>query len=251
MPDDQNPNEHAVRTVEWLTSNSFKLQNQWNQETWQKYGETQVSALDFTFKNNASDAADILQNWSIEPNYNAGSDHYATFFTLGGGEEEIVNLTEAKYNWKGMDAERFTKTLDRELHDNWDQYNTMFGPLKNDVQPPTREEVDNATNFLLNCMTKAAEDAVPRRRPSPQAKAWWTPKLSQARANVNKARADASTRYKTLGHPDPEALQHVKHYAAVAGRLYKKTKREFYAEVIRATGPHNFWDLKKWTQGSR
>jgi hypothetical protein len=44
-----------------------------------------------------------------------GSDHYATFFTLGRGEEEIVNLTEAKYNWKGMDAEQFTKTLDREL----------------------------------------------------------------------------------------------------------------------------------------
>ena len=251
MPEDQNPNERAVRTAEWLATNGFELQNQWNQETWRKYGETQVSALDFTFRNNASNAANILQNWSIEPNYNAGSDHYATFFTLGGGEEEIVSLSEAKYNWKGMDVEQFTKTLDRELRDDQGRFNATFGPLKNNVQPPTREQVDTATNFLLNSMTKAAEAAVPRRRPSPRAKAWWTPKLSQARANLNDARADASAKCKALGHPDPEAIQRVKHFAAVADRLYKKTKQEFYAEVIRATGPQNFWDLKKWTQGSR
>ena len=215
MPKDQNPNERAVRTAEWLTSNGFELQNQWNQETWQKFGETQASTLDFTFRNNASDAANILQKWSIEPNFNVGSDHYATFFALGRGEEEIVNLTKAKYNWKGMDAKHFTKTLDRELHDNQDQYNTTFTPLKNDTQHPTQEELDNATNFLLNCMTKAAEEAVPRRCPSPWAKAWWIPKLSQARSNLNDARADAHARYETLGHRDPEAVQQVKHYAAV------------------------------------
>jgi hypothetical protein len=251
MPEDQNPNERAVRTADWLSTNGFDLQNQWNQETWRKYGETQTSALDFTFKNDACEAANILQNWTIEPNSNAGSDHYATFFSLGGGEEEIVNLTEAKYNWKGMDAERFTKSLDRELHLNQDTYNDTFGPLGNATQPPTREDIDNATQFLLNGMSKAAEEAVPRRRPSPRAKAWWTPKLSQARDNLNKARSDASAIHKTLGLPDPEAVQRVKHYAAVADRLYKKTKREFYAEVIRSTGPQNFWDLKKWTQGSR
>lgn len=98
MPADQQPNERGVQTSEWLTTNSFRLQNEWNQETWQKYGKSHVSALDYTFRNNASDASNILQNWSIEPDYNAGSDHYATFFTLGGGEEEITNISEAKYN---------------------------------------------------------------------------------------------------------------------------------------------------------
>ena len=219
-------------------------------EMWQKYGETQVSALDFTFRNNTSDAANILQNWSIKPSYNAGSDHYATFFMLGGGEDEIVNLSEAKYNWKGVDAEQFTKTLSRELHDNQEQFNIKFSPLKNNVELPTRKEVDMATNFMLNCMSKGAEEAVPQCRPSPRAKAWWTPKLSQARANLNEARAHASARCKTLGHPDPIAKQQVKHFAAVANCLYKKTKQEFYAEVIRTMGPQNFWDLKKWTQGS-
>src|SRR6266849_2617545 len=251
MPADQHPNERAVQTSEWLTTNGFRLQNEWNQETWRKYGESQVSALDYTFRNNASDTSNILQNWSIEPDYNAGSDHYATFLTLGGGEEEITNISEAKYNWKGVDKNLFTDRVDRELHEDVEKHNTIFGTLMNTTPMPTRTEVDAATYFMLECMTTAAEVATPWRRTSPRAKPWWTQKLSQARKDLNDARAEASAAHQLTGEPDPEAAQHVRHLTAVADRLYKKTKRDYYTELIRKTTPQNFWELMKWTRGNR
>ena len=129
MYNNQNPNEQAILIDEWLSNRGFTLHNEWNQETWCKYGETQVSALNFTFQNQVAEARNILQEWSIEPDSNARSNHYATFAMLGGGVDEIVNLTEAKYNWKGMDKTRFTKALFHKLHSNKARYNEAFGPL--------------------------------------------------------------------------------------------------------------------------
>lgn len=150
-----------------------------------------------------------------------------------------------------MDTGLFTDSLYRELHSIPERHEELFDPLKPGMQPPSQAQVNNATNFLLECMTSAAETAVPRRRPSLRAKPWWTNELSQARNNVNEARAHASARFKELGHPDPVAVQTVKHLAAVSDRLYKRTKRRFYEEVVRAAGPRNFWDMRKWTNGSR
>ena len=252
MPNNQNPNERAVRTSEWLTNNKFDLQNEWNQETWCKYGGSQVSALDFTFQNQATKARNILQNWSIERELNAGSDHYATFATLGGGEDEIVNLTEAKYNWKGMDAETFTKTLSHELHADSDRYDKMFGPLiHNDIRATTPTEIDAATDFFQSCMTAAAAKAVPLHRSSPHAKPWWTPQLTEARRILRQARSTARDATIALGYPDEGATRYVTHCANVADRLYKKTKRHFYEEVVKNATATTFWEMRKWTTGSR
>jgi hypothetical protein len=65
------------------------------------------SALDFTFQNQAAEARNILQNWSIEPELNAGSDHHATFATLGGGEDKIINMTEAKLQLERDGRDKF------------------------------------------------------------------------------------------------------------------------------------------------
>jgi len=118
-----------------------------------------------------------------------------------------VNISEAKYNWKGIDANLFTDVVDRELHEDKDRHSAIFAPLRNAAQPPTRQEVDAATYFMLECMSTAAEVAVPCRRSSPRAKPWWTRKLSQARKNLNDARAEASTAYQIIGQPDPGAVQ--------------------------------------------
>ena len=65
-PPGHQPNEHAENTVEWLTTGTFKLENDWNQETWHAFGSNATSALDFTFKNAAAIVTHALQGWSIE-----------------------------------------------------------------------------------------------------------------------------------------------------------------------------------------
>jgi hypothetical protein len=32
-------------------------------------------------------------------------------FMIGGGEEELMDLTEAKYNWKAADEKQYTEEL--------------------------------------------------------------------------------------------------------------------------------------------
>lgn len=96
----------------------------------------------------------------MECKSNVGSDHYATFATLGGGKGEIINLTETKYNWKGMDATAFTKTLKHALHSNTDKYDEIFGPLKCNAATPN--EINIATAFFQTCMTTVANRCVPR-----------------------------------------------------------------------------------------
>jgi len=115
MTQGRNPTERAVKTIEWLDANGYEIQNEWNQETWCKYGETCMSALDLTFQNNRATSLNIIQNWDVARNINAGSDHYATTFTIGGREDELTDLTEAKYNWKATDEKRYTEELRRLL----------------------------------------------------------------------------------------------------------------------------------------
>lgn len=70
--------------------------------------------------------------------------------------------------------------VDSKLHEDVEKHNTIFGPLKNTTPIPTRTEVDVATYFMLGYMTIAAKVATPQHRTLPQAKPWWTQKLSQA-----------------------------------------------------------------------
>ena len=100
-------------------------------------------------------------------------------------------------------------------------------------------------------MATAADKCVPCHRSSPHAKPWWTPQLTEARCLLRQARATARDTMLVLGHPDEEATQYVKHCANSADRLYKKTKQHFYEEVVKNATATTFWDMRKWTTGSR
>jgi ribonuclease HI len=247
----RNPTARAVKTMEWLDANGYEIQNEWNQETWCKYGETCTSALDLTFQNNRAAGLNIIQNWEVARNINAGSDHYATTFTIGGGEDELTDLTEAKYNWKATDEKRYTEELRRLLEKDRARHAETFDPIRTGDGSMTTQQVDNATAYILKLMTAAADIAVPRRRPSARAKPWWTQELSNIHTQLTEARANASALYKVNGRPNTEAARLVKHLANKTERLIKKTKQNFYENAVKSVGPRNFWDLKKWTMGSR
>jgi Endonuclease-reverse transcriptase len=160
------PDEHAETTVEWLTTNTFKLENKWNQETWHAFGTNSTSALDFTFKNATATEAHVLQNWLIEHEENTRSNHYATFFSIANSNNVLYDLTEAKYNWKDMDGPAFTKELKAVLHEDEDWYNRVFGPLfDHSIHPVMAQILDMAMEALQKCMTKVAEKAAPLRHP--------------------------------------------------------------------------------------
>ena len=251
-PPGRQPDERAENTVEWLTTGTFELENDWNQETWHAFGSNATSALDFTFKNAAAIATHALQGWSIESDENAGSDHYATFFSIANGDDALYDLTEAKYNWKDVDGPTFTKELQAALRDDEDRYDAVFGPLfEHPIIPITTDQLDEATELLHECMAAAANKAVPPRRPSSRSKPWWSPALTKATHERAKARKAAREELAEYGICSQVTADYAKHCAAKFDRLYKKAKRDHHNDIIESATPQNFYDLLQWTKGNR
>lgn len=73
----------------------------------------------------------------------------------------------------------------------------------------------------------------------------------EAHCLLRQACATAQDTMLVLRHLDEEATQYVKHCANSADRLYKKMKQHFYEEVVKNATATTFWDMRKWTTGSR
>ena len=249
---DGNGDQRANDTVSWLYENDFSLRNPHNTTTWQSKSAEFLSPLDLTFTNVKADQVHALTDWSVEKDLNADSDHYAILFSIENTGNEILNLSEAKYNWKHADKQTFTATLHSSLHGNDDEYDEVFGPLRNHgINAVSPIELDRATDYLQEAMQKAAKAAVPIRRPSPRAKPWWTPELSAAMNTVSLARSvigDALTAHREV----TEGMKNnVAHFRAVFRRLFKKTKLSYYNTLVEQATPQTIYSFAKWTRGAR
>ncbi len=76
----------------------------------------------------------------------------------------VHNITEAKYNWKEADEEKFIEALEQELHADEEIFDTTIQQVLNKNRTQTSpEELDNAVRLINVCMECAAEKAVPIR----------------------------------------------------------------------------------------
>ncbi|KAF9516880.1 hypothetical protein BS47DRAFT_1360083 [Hydnum rufescens UP504] len=165
------PIPHAREAVEWLTLNGFNLLNRVDVPTYQSYDGVSLSTLDLTFVNTAGVDENIVRDHTIIPDLACGSDHFATVFSIGEEGTPILNMSEAKYNWKAADQNAFTKALADTLQEDPLAYDLAFGPLnRRDLDAVTPDEIDNAVGYFNACMTKAAEMSVPHRNPSQRSK---------------------------------------------------------------------------------
>ena len=250
-PPNQQPDDQAECIVEWLTWNIFELENKWNQETWHSFGLNATSALDFMFKNAAANASHALQKWSIESDENAGLDHYATFFSIANGDDELFDMMEAKYNWKNVDGPMFTEELVKALREDEDLYDEAFGPLwDHPMQQVLPAQLDKAMEFLHDCMTMAADIAVPKQCPCARSKPWWLPALSKATCKCARTCKAARDEYAETGQCSQETADHARHCAAKFDWMYKKAKHDHHNDIIESATVHNFYDLLQWTKGN-
>ena len=260
MHNGRNADQRAVETAEWLTTNSFELRNEFNQPTWRKEmvgenGQTQIieSALDFTFANWLTNESHILQHWTIEPDQNASSDHFATFFSIVRDGDELVNITDTPYTIRDMPVDKYLKAAAEELqHSDPTGYAEAFRPLRErDTTRPTPQNLDTAAEFLINALKRAVRRTAPERKPSTRGKIYWTPKLTKATEDKIDARKAMRASADAQGGCDTVLAQTYRHFKAVVSRLDRKTKRDFYRKKIKEVSKKNFWDLLKWTKGSR
>ncbi len=88
----------------------------------------------------------------------------------------------------------------------------------------TREEFDQVLEQLTDALVETQEKTVPKRKPSPFAKRWWTADLAKARLNVKRLARDSYRKRNESHNP--------------IHKDYKKARNE-YGEQIRKAKRNN------------
>jgi Endonuclease-reverse transcriptase len=247
---DGNGDQHSQDTVLWLQENDFTIRNPHNLTMWQSKSTEFLSPLDLTFTNQRADDVHALTKWSVEKEFNADSDHYAVFFSIENAGEETANLSQAKFNWKHVNKQTFTKTLYRAIHNN-DGYDEIFRPLStHTIHLVSPLQLDRATEFLQAAMQTAALAVIPMRCPSPCAKPWWTPELTAALNSISEAQTAIGDTL-TMGQEVSEMTKNnVTHLCTVFKCQYWRTKVSYYNSLVEGVTPQTLYSFAKWTWGS-
>lgn len=158
------PSCQAKDFVEWINLRGFVLQNPFNATTHITPNSTTELALDLTFVNATAADMRLVHNWRIDSNLSGTSDHFAILFSVGRCGEEILNPSQARFNWRGADQTEFCEKLMEARGVN--EWKTTFEPIKpnNPLCTPTYEEIDKAFELIMTKTTEAAKATVPRRK---------------------------------------------------------------------------------------
>src|SRR5260370_19543611 len=167
--------------VDWLEGQGFTLQSEKDVHTRTRSGTQQDMVIDLTFANKTACRQGMLQDHNVNSNLALLSDHHALTFKIGDPREIIVNITEAKYNWKDAKEEDFIEALNQELHEDPTLYESSIQwVLNRDHTHATKLKLDKAVRFINRCMECTAEKSIPTHWMCSQSKPCWNRALTSA-----------------------------------------------------------------------
>jgi hypothetical protein len=104
------------------------------------------------------------------------------------------------------------------------------------------EAIDNLTHSINN----TTEDTIPKKRPSPHSKRWWTSELSAIRTET-KQLARLSYRYRRQPiHPCHEEYKSKRN---TYGNLIKEQRKNFWIKWLEGIGEHDLWTANQFITG--
>jgi ribonuclease HI len=246
------PNERATSLVQWLNEHGFTLKNQHNQPTRIAPDTGTETALDLTFVNTIGVEQRLIHQWSIVPDLNGDSDHYATVFGIGRPGEEIRNVSESRWNWRATSEDKFIKELKRAKQAGGEKYRRTFGPITRlEPRNVSAEMIDDMVKFLTDEVTRVAKKVVPKKRTCTKSREWWNDECRNLVQKLKEARALERLDKATTGQVYPETTQMVKHAQNVLHRKTKKLRKVYFDGLLKGATPQNIWKIAKWPNGTR
>ena len=143
-----------------------------------------------------------------------------------------MNPAHMPQNFRATDWEEFVSVLDDELFD-----------MEIPRELNSREELIDALDKLEATITRTIEKVVPRKKPSPYAKQWWTKELEMARKRVRKIGREAR-HYKR--HPGHSIHKEWKKARNELTNLLRKTKCDHYIDWIESINAKTIWDAHRF-----
>jgi ribonuclease HI len=132
-------------------------------------------------------------DWEINQEIASGSDHEILLYSIVGSNDLVQNpIFQMPYNLEKADWKAFSQKLlelDQSIEFTWENIES---------DRPNLDQPDQDLDYNLGLETealklqemvkRAADSAIPRKRPVSQSKAWWSEKLSNLRKLFGKAR---------------------------------------------------------------
>ncbi|KIM45759.1 hypothetical protein M413DRAFT_7872 [Hebeloma cylindrosporum] len=108
----------------------------------------------------------------------------------------------------------------------------------------SKEELIDALDKLEAAITRTIEKVMPRKKPSPYAKRWWTKELEMVRKKIRRIGRQAR-HYKC--YPDHSAHGEWKKVRNELSDLLCKTKHDHYIDWIESINAKTIWDTHKFS----
>jgi ribonuclease HI len=129
----------------------------------------------------------------------------------------------------------------------WQELKDILDDELMDLEPPreinSREELLNALDKLEAAIMRTIDQAVPKKKPSPYAKRWWTKELEMARKKVRKLGRQARHYERYPAHSIHNEWKNARNELTM---LLRKTKRDHYNDWIESINAGNIWDAHRF-----
>ena len=129
----------------------------------------------------------------------------------------------------------------------WDVFLVELTKNLEQIPDPQRIEDEDQFHKALQDVSQAIrntiEKVVPRRKPSPHSKRWWTKELDLARSRAKRA---GEKSYKYRNHPAHPSHEEARRRRNDCSELIKKTKRDFWMEWLEGVNAKSVWDANRF-----
>ncbi|KDQ55771.1 hypothetical protein JAAARDRAFT_329180 [Jaapia argillacea MUCL 33604] len=154
---------YSPEIVDWLDDHGFTLLNEKGVPTHQEArSRSGLSTLDLTWVNGRAVELDAVRDWKVEPQRSHGSDHYAITWRFDWGEEEVLNPSGVKFNFKDVDQLKWRDAFEEEIG----QREQALSPLLDTEHIMLPGELDEVTRVFTEALISATERTVPVKKPS-------------------------------------------------------------------------------------
>ncbi|PSR73747.1 hypothetical protein PHLCEN_2v10417 [Hermanssonia centrifuga] len=148
-----------------------------------------------------------------------------------------VSLTAAQempgWNWRKVEEAEFYLALDEAVESRHIRKHRI----------KTREEFDQVLEQLTDALVEAREKTVPKRKPSPFAKRWWTADLAKTRFRVKRLARDS---YRKRKEPHNPIHAEYKKARNEYGERIRKAKKEHWEAFLEDVDGESIWNFSSY-----
>jgi ribonuclease HI len=158
------------------------------------------------------------------------ADHFPILTTLDFSIPEAA--PKAAWNYRLTDWTKFRERLAENLLT---------------IPPPqaftTTDQMEAAIDSLTHAITETIEDVIPRKRPTPHSKRWWSAELSTIRTKTKRL---ARISYKYRRQPLHPCHEEYKSTRNTYGNLIKEQKKNHWVNWLEKIGEQDLWTANRF-----